>query len=112
MSDRQGAGLLAGGARGAGVADASPQATPSAARRWPRRIAARATPWPARDEPQSEIAAVPHPGGVLPIKSLQEALAEGISVGHEGLEMPEFQFSPAQIDDLTAYLTSINKKKR
>ncbi len=47
-----------------------------------------------------------------PIESLQEALAEGISVGHEGLEMPEFQFSPAQIDDLTAYLTSINKKKR
>ena len=46
-----------------------------------------------------------------PIESLQEALAEGISVGHEGLEMPEFQFTPAQIDDLSAYLNSINRKR-
>ena len=30
---------------------------------------------------------------------LQEALAEGIGVGHETRQMPEFQFDPAQIDD-------------
>ncbi|MCP8937069.1 cytochrome c [Alsobacter sp. SYSU M60028] len=46
-----------------------------------------------------------------PVESLQEALAEGISVGHEGLEMPEYQFTPAQIDDLTAYLKTVNRKR-
>lgn len=46
-----------------------------------------------------------------PVESLQEALAEGISVGHEGMEMPEFQFTPARIDDLTAWLKTINRKR-
>jgi cytochrome c len=42
-----------------------------------------------------------------PLSQLQEALAEGIMVGHEGLEMPHFQLSPAQIDALLAYMTSV-----
>jgi mono/diheme cytochrome c family protein len=45
-----------------------------------------------------------------PLSGLEEALAEGIMVGHEGLEMPHFQLSPAQIDAFLAYLTSIQEK--
>jgi cytochrome c len=45
-----------------------------------------------------------------PLSQLQEALAEGIMVGHEGLEMPHFQLSPAQIDALLAYMTSVQAK--
>jgi mono/diheme cytochrome c family protein len=44
-----------------------------------------------------------------PLENLEEAFAEGISVGHEGLEMPEFEFTPAQIDDLLAYLRGLSK---
>jgi cytochrome c len=44
------------------------------------------------------------------LTQLQEALAEGIMVGHEGLEMPHFQFSPAQIDALLAYMASVQAK--
>lgn len=44
-----------------------------------------------------------------PIDSLQEALAEGITVGHEGVAMPEFRMEPREIDDFLTYLKSINK---
>jgi cytochrome c len=44
------------------------------------------------------------------LSDLQEALAEGIIVGHEGLEMPEFQFSPAMIDALLAYINTVQAK--
>ena len=44
-----------------------------------------------------------------PLSNLEEALAEGIVVGHEGLEMPQFRLSPAQIEALLAYLRSIQK---
>lgn len=44
-----------------------------------------------------------------PIDSLQEALAEGITVGHGGVAMPEFRMEPREIDDFLAYLKSINK---
>lgn len=39
------------------------------------------------------------------IDNLQEALAEGISVGHP--DMPQFEFSPQESDALIAYLKSI-----
>jgi cytochrome c len=45
-----------------------------------------------------------------PLSNLEEALGEGIVVGHEGLEMPPFQFSPKQIEALLAYLGSIQKR--
>jgi mono/diheme cytochrome c family protein len=39
------------------------------------------------------------------VEALAEALAEGIVVGHGGArQMPQFVLSPAQIDDLLAYL--------
>lgn len=40
-----------------------------------------------------------------PVESLAEALAEGISVGHHA--MPEFTFSPPQIEDLLSYLSTL-----
>jgi hypothetical protein len=40
-----------------------------------------------------------------PVESLQEALAEGIVTGHP--RMPEFQLKPNQIEDLIAYLKSL-----
>jgi cytochrome c len=42
------------------------------------------------------------------LDNLEEALAEGITVGHQGMEMPEFQFDPPQIEDFIAYLKSVN----
>jgi len=45
-----------------------------------------------------------------PLADLEEALAEGIMVGHQGLEMPQFQLAGAQIQALLAYLTSIQAK--
>ncbi len=47
-----------------------------------------------------------------PLGDLEESLGEGIMVGHEGPEMPTFEFSPAQIADLMAYLGAIQVKKR
>jgi mono/diheme cytochrome c family protein len=40
-----------------------------------------------------------------PVEGLQEALAEGIVVGHPA--MPEFRFEPDQIDDFIAFLKSL-----
>jgi mono/diheme cytochrome c family protein len=42
-----------------------------------------------------------------PLENLEEALAEGIVVGHEGMEMPEFVFEPDQISDIIAYLDKV-----
>jgi len=43
-----------------------------------------------------------------PIRSLEEALAEGIIVGHG--DMPEFRLEPAEIDALIAYLESVQTR--
>jgi cytochrome c len=40
-----------------------------------------------------------------PVEDLAEAFAEGITTGHPS--MPQFQLDPAQINDLLAYLNSI-----
>jgi cytochrome c len=45
-----------------------------------------------------------------PLADLEEALAEGIMVGHEGLEMPQFQLDAGQIEALLAYLSSVQAK--
>ncbi|MCB1473021.1 MAG: cytochrome c [Rhodobiaceae bacterium] len=42
-----------------------------------------------------------------PVENLEEALAEGIVVGHETVEMPEFEFDPEQIGDFIAYLKTL-----
>jgi len=48
-------------------------------------------------------------GRQLDIDSLAEALAEGILTGHGPVEMPEFVFSPPEIDSLLAYLHSVQE---
>lgn len=42
---------------------------------------------------------------LYPPETLEEALAEGIMVGHEA--MPAFEFSADQVDQLIAYLKSL-----
>jgi mono/diheme cytochrome c family protein len=44
-------------------------------------------------------------------ENLQEALTEGITVGHEGVDMPEFVFSPGEADDIIAFLRRIGGRK-
>ena len=41
-----------------------------------------------------------------PLENLEEALAEGIVVGHD--DMPEFKFNPKQIASFIAYLEKLN----
>lgn len=42
------------------------------------------------------------------VETLAEALAEGIVVGHGGArQMPQFVLTPTEIDDLLAYLKSL-----
>lgn len=45
-----------------------------------------------------------------PVESLEEALAEGISVGHPA--MPHFEFEPREVNALIAYLRSIQASDR
>ena len=45
-----------------------------------------------------------------PLSNLEEALSEGIVVGHEGSEMPQFRLDPAQIEAFLAYLGSVQEK--
>lgn len=47
-------------------------------------------------------------GHRYPLDDLEESLAEGIVTGHEG--MPEFEFSPEDIDAFLGYLTTIQVK--
>ena len=42
---------------------------------------------------------------LYPIEDLAEAFAEGITTGHPS--MPQFELDPAQINDLLAYLQSV-----
>ncbi|HEV7372828.1 cytochrome c [Arenibaculum sp.] len=44
-----------------------------------------------------------------PVEALAEALAEGIVVGHSQVRMPEFVLSPEAIEDLLAYLASVQE---
>ena len=49
---------------------------------------------------------------LYPLSELEETMGEGMMVGHEGPEMPMFEFRPEQIEDFIAYLGSIQVKKR
>ena len=44
-----------------------------------------------------------------PLENLEEALAEGIVVGHR--EMPAFELTPEQIDNLIAYLSTLSNSR-
>lgn len=45
-----------------------------------------------------------------PLSGLEEALAEGIMVGHRGPEMPHFQLNPPEIEALLAFMDSVQEK--
>lgn len=44
-----------------------------------------------------------------PVDQLEEAFAEGVLTGHPA--MPEFRFSPTEVDALLAYIQSIQERK-
>lgn len=44
-----------------------------------------------------------------PVEYLAESLAEGIVTGHGPVQMPVFVFTPEEIDDLLAYLNSVQE---
>jgi cytochrome c len=46
-----------------------------------------------------------------PLESIEEALAEGIVVGHETSDMPMFEFEPDEISDLLRYIGSLNRRR-
>lgn len=46
------------------------------------------------------------------VEDLQEALGEGISVGHKGAAMPEFAFEPNEISDIIAYLKRVGGDRK
>lgn len=45
-----------------------------------------------------------------PVEALEEAFGEGITGSHRG--MPDFQFDPAEIDDLLGYIRSLGRRRR
>ena len=59
----------------------------------------RGRPGSQRFQPFFKVAAKGH------VDDLQEALAEGIMVGHA--DMPEFEFQPQQIANFLAYLEGL-----
>jgi mono/diheme cytochrome c family protein len=46
-----------------------------------------------------------------PLSHMEEALAEGIMVGHPTVQMPVFQFAPEEISDLLAYIEGIEPQR-
>ena len=62
---------------------------------------------PGETSTAANAPAFPSLGGDWPVSALQEALAEGILVGHADPPMPEFSFTAQQVDDLIAYLESV-----
>ncbi|WP_207483392.1 c-type cytochrome [Arenibaculum pallidiluteum] len=44
-----------------------------------------------------------------PVENLAESLAEGILVVHPNVKMPEFEFSPEDVEALLAYLRSVQR---
>ena len=45
-----------------------------------------------------------------PLENLEEALAEGITVSHDNMTMPEFSFTPQSIADLLSYMKQLTDK--
>lgn len=62
---------------------------------------------PVGESPVREAPAFRTLHGRYPVENLAEALAEGIVTGHPS--MPEFRLDPAQINDVIAYLSSVQR---
>ncbi|MEX2454160.1 MAG: cytochrome c [Rhodospirillaceae bacterium] len=93
---------LSGGAARAGGVDADPEAGRDLAERLCSRCHATGP------EGESPLAAAPPFRGFArnwPIDHLAESLAEGIVTGHP--DMPQFELAPREIDDLLAWLRTV-----
>lgn len=64
----------------------------------------------AGESPNPKSPPFRHLARKYPLHNLEEALGEGIVVGHEGVEMPQFRFTSPQIDAFLAYLESIQRR--
>jgi cytochrome c len=62
------------------------------------------------DSPNKQAPRFRELGRRYPIDDLAEALAEGILTGHPA--MPQFRFSPAEVDDIIAYLKSVQVRNQ
>ena len=94
---------LPAGARAGGV-EVDPQAGRAIAERLCSRCHAVG---PAGDSPLAAAPAFRTLGRHWPVDNLAEALAEGIVTGHK--EMPQFELTPHQIDELLSWLRLIQK---
>ncbi len=62
---------------------------------------------PAGDSPVTDAPPFRIFATMWPLEHLEEALAEGIMVGHPSSEMPVFQFTPTEIAHLIAYMETV-----
>jgi mono/diheme cytochrome c family protein len=64
---------------------------------------------PSGDSPVGDAPPFRQFAQMWPLEYLEEALGEGIMVGHREHEMPVFQFDVKEIADLTAYLEELGE---
>jgi len=100
--------LTAGATAPAARADGDPAGDVAAGRAMAERLCSRchaiAGPGPS---PLAQAPLFSRFGRQFRVDDLAEAMAEGLVVGHG--PMPEFVFTPDEIDDLLAYLNSVQE---
>jgi cytochrome c len=97
-------GVSIGAAASAARADGDVAAGHAMAERLCSRCHAIAGPGPS---PLAQAPLFSHFGRTFKVDDLAEAMAEGLVVGHG--PMPEFVFTPEEIDDMLAYLNSVQE---
>jgi len=97
-------GVSIGAAASAARANGDVAAGHAMAERLCSRCHAIAGPGPS---PLAQAPLFSHFGRAFKVDYLAEAMAEGLVVGHG--PMPEFVFTPEEIDDMLAYLNSVQE---
>jgi mono/diheme cytochrome c family protein len=67
---------------------------------------------PAPDPAATDAPSLASFGLRWPLENLEEALAEGITVSHDNMTMPEFTLTPESIADLLVYMESLSQEAR
>ncbi|WP_289078300.1 cytochrome c [uncultured Thalassospira sp.] len=67
---------------------------------------------PAPDPAVADAPSLSSFGLRWPLENLEEALAEGITVSHDNMTMPEFTLTPESIADLLVYMESLSQEAR
>ena len=67
---------------------------------------------PAPDSTVADAPSLASFGLRWPLENLEEALAEGITVSHDNMTMPEFTLTPESIADLLVYMESLSQEAR